>query len=99
MYVMLTPELSHRYALASDHGAMVIRDHRPDAKAVLEHSPAAKAGLKEHDIITHLGDIELKAGTDLTDALQKNKVGDTITVTYLRDGKAHEGAVTLVERT
>lgn len=99
MYVMLTPELSHRYTLASDHGAMVIRDHRPNAKAVLEHSPAEKAGLKERDIITHLGNVELKAGTDLTDVLQQHRVGDTITVQYLRDGKAHEGEVTLVERT
>jgi serine protease Do len=99
MYVMLTPELSHRYSLSSDHGAMVIRDHRPDAKAVLEGSPAAKAGLKEHDIITHLDGTEIQAGADLTDMLQKHGVGDTIKITFLRDGKAHEGEVTLAERT
>ncbi len=86
MYVMLTPELSHRYSLPSDHGAMVIRDHRPDAQAVLEGSPAAKAGLKEHDIITHLDGTELTAGTDLTDMLQKHGVGDTIRIVFLRDG-------------
>lgn len=98
MYVMLTPALAHRYALSSDHGAMVIRDHRPDAKAVLVDSPAAKAGLKEHDIVTHIGDTELVAGTDLTDILQKHKAGDTVIVQYLRDGKAHESEVTLEER-
>jgi serine protease Do len=98
MYVMLTPELSKRYSLASDHGAMVIRDHRPDALAVLEGSPAAKAGLKEHDIVTHIGDIELTKGMDLTDTLQEYKAGDTISVQYLRDGKTHEGNVTLEER-
>lgn len=98
MYVMLTPELSKRYGLACDHGAMVIRDHRPGAAAVLADSPAHQAGLQEHDIITHLDGAELAAGTDLTDLLQKHGVGDTLALTYLRDGKAHECTVTLQER-
>jgi serine protease Do len=99
MYVMLTPDLAHRYSLSADHGAMVIRDHRPDAKAVLADSPAAKAGLKEHDIITRLDGADVAAGMDLTDMLQKHKVGDAISVTFLRDGKEHECGVTLTERT
>ena len=99
MYVMLTPELSHRYSLPADHGAMVIRDHRPDAKAVLADSPAAKAGLKEHDIVTALDGTDIAAGADLTDLLQKHKVGDSVAVTFLRDGKEHECSVTLTERT
>ncbi len=99
MYIMLTPELAHRYALAADHGAMVIRDHRPDATAVLVDSPAAKAGLKEHDLITKLNGIDIAPGTDLSDMLQKHKVGDAIAVTYLREGKEHECSITLAERT
>ena len=98
MYVMLTSELAHRYALSRDHGAMVIRDHRPDAQAVLVKSPADKAGLKEHDIVTHLDGTELAADMDLTDLLQKHKVGDTLKVTFLRDGKEQECSVTLEER-
>jgi serine protease Do len=99
MYVMLTPELARRYALSYDHGAMVIRDHRPDAQAVLAQSPADKAGLKEHDIITHLNGTEIAAGMDLTDLLQKHKVGDTLAISFLRDGKANQCDVTLEERT
>jgi serine protease Do len=98
MYVMLTPELAKRYSLAADHGAMVIRDHRPDAQAVLAGSPAEKAGLKEHDIIVQLDDTKLKAGDDLTDMLQKHKVGDTVNVTFLRDGTEHSCHLTLEER-
>jgi serine protease Do len=98
MYVMLTPELTKRYSLSSDHGAMVIRDHRPDAQAVLAGSPAEKAGLKEHDIITHIDNVELAAGTDLTDMLQKHKVGDSVAIKFIRDGKEHECALTLEER-
>ncbi len=99
MYIMLTPDIAHRYALSADHGAMVIRDHRPDATAVLADSPAAKAGLKEHDLITHLDGSEIAPGVDLSDMLQKHKVGDAIAVTYLRDGKKHQCTVTLAERT
>lgn len=98
MYVMLTPELARHYALSRDHGAMVMRDHRPGAQAVPKGSPAEKAGLKEHDIITCLDGTELAAGTDLTDMLQKHKVGDTIAVSFMRDGKEHECTVTLEER-
>lgn len=98
MYVMLTPEMAKRYSLPVDHGAMVIRDHRPDAQAVLAHSPADKAGVKEHDIITRLNRTEIEAGKDLTDMLQKHKVGDVVTLTYLRSGKEHECEVTLEER-
>jgi serine protease Do len=99
MYIMITPELAHRYSLASDHGAMVIRDHRPDAVAVLAGSPADRAGLQEHDIITSLDGVELSGTKDLTDMLQTHKVGDSITVAYLRSGTAHECTLTLQERT
>lgn len=99
MYVMLTPELSHRYALSRDHGAMVIRDHRPDAQAVLVKSPADKAGIKERDIIISIDGTEIAADMDLTDLLQKHKVGDTVSLIYLRDGKEHDCKVTLEERT
>jgi len=99
MYVMLTPDLARRYSLSSESGAMVIRDHRPDASAVLVDSPAAKAGLKEHDIIIRLDGTDIAPGADLTDMLQKHKAGDSISLTYLRDGKEHECSVTLTERT
>lgn len=98
MYVMLTPELAKRYSLPVDHGAMVIRDHRPDAVAVLAHSPADKAGVKEHDIVTHLDGAEIAPGKDLTDLLQAHKVGDTVTLTVLRGGSSQELSVTLQER-
>lgn len=99
MYVMLTPELAKKYSLPRTQGAMVIRDHRPDAKAVLADSPAAKAGIKENDIITHLDGNEIEAGKELMDLLQKHQVGDDVTLTYLRAGKEHECEVTLQERT
>ncbi len=99
MYVMLTPELAKQYALPVDHGAMVIRDHRPDAVAVLADSPADKGGVKEHDIVVALNGKKIQAGKDLTDLLQAHRVGDTIRLTVLRDKKEHVCEVTLQERT
>lgn len=98
MYVMLTPELAKRYGLPREYGAMVIRDHRPDAQAVLAGSPAAKAGLKEHDIITTLDEKEIEKDQDLMDLLQHHKVGDSVALRYLRDTKEHACHVTLEER-
>ena len=97
-YVMLTPEIAKRYGLARDHGAMVIRDRRPGAEAVLAGSPAHKAGLKEHDIVTKLDSKELESGMDLMDILQKHRVGDSVAVTYLRRDHEHECDVKLEER-
>ena len=77
---------------------MVIRDRRPDAVAVLADSPADKAGIKEHDIITHLDDTAIENNQDLTDLLQSHKVGDTVKVKLLRDKSEHECQVTLQER-
>lgn len=97
-YVMLSPELSKRYGIKEEAGAMVIREHRPDSIAVLSGSPAHKAGIHEHDIITELNDHTLDAHDDLTDLLQHFKVGDKVTLRYLRKGKEHSAKVTLQER-
>jgi serine protease Do len=98
MYVMLTPELAKRYNLACEHGAMVVRDHRPGAQAVLADSPAHKAGLKEHDIITHVDGTKLAGHVDLMELVQKHGVGDKLQMTYLRNGSERTCKVTLTER-
>ena len=97
-YVMLNKEIAAKYALKAHKGAMVIRDHRPDAVAVLAGSPADKAGLKEHDIITELNGHHISEHDDLTDLLQHFKVGTTVTLRYLRKDKEHQCKVKLTER-
>lgn len=51
-------------------------------------SAAAEAGLKKYDVITKIDDTDITGSGDLRDALYKHKVGDTIKITYYRDGKA-----------
>ena len=62
-------------------------------------SAAATAGLKKYDVITKIDDTEVAGSGDLRDALYKHKVGDTIKVTYYRDGKQKTTDVKLTKTT
>lgn len=53
---------------------------------VSKESAAAKAGLKEGDVITKIGDDAIEDSDDVSKAVRKHKPGDKITVTFLRDG-------------
>ncbi|MBV7391200.1 trypsin-like peptidase domain-containing protein [Enterococcus sp. ALS3] len=50
-------------------------------------TPADEAGLKQYDVITKIGDTEVDTGVELQSALYKHKIGDTVKITYYRDGK------------
>jgi len=62
---------------------------------VTDESAADKAGLKEGDIITKLGDDKIEDSDDLYKAVGKYKADDKVTVTYKRDGKDATASVTL----
>ena len=51
-------------------------------------TPAAKAGLEKYDVITKLNDTEVKDVAAVRKFLfEKAKIGDTVKVTYYREGK------------
>ena len=54
---------------------------------VTEKSAAEKAGIKEGDIITKVGDTKIEDPDALSEAIRKNKPGDKVSVTFLRDKK------------
>ena len=56
---------------------------------VSEESPAAKAGLKEGDIITKVNDIKIDGPASLYDAIGKSKPEDKVTISYIRKGKTN----------
>lgn len=60
-------------------------------------SPAAKADMKEQDIITKLDGKDVKTMTQLITGLYAHRPGDTIPITIIRDGKTLEISVTLEE--
>lgn len=62
---------------------------------VTEGSAAEKAGLKENDIITKVGDDKITSPDDLYKAVGKHKPDEKVTITYLRDSKQATANTTL----
>ncbi len=62
---------------------------------ITEGSAAEKAGLKENDIITKVGDDKITSPDDLYKAVGKHKPDEKVTITYLRDGKQATANTTL----
>lgn len=57
--------------------------------------PAAAAGLKKYDVITKIGDTKVTSGTELQTALYKYNIGDSMKITYYRDGKENTATIKL----
>jgi serine protease Do len=64
---------------------------------VSAESPAAKAGLKEGDIITRVNDIKIDGPATLYDAIGKSKPEDKVTISYIRNGKTSSQVVSLAK--
>ena len=58
-------------------------------------SPAAKAGLKMKDVITKVNGKKITTSTSLIKELLNYSAGETIEITYIRDGKEDTASVTL----
>lgn len=65
-------------------------------KEVVENGAAAKAGLKQYDVITKFDNTKIEDAADLRKYLFENtKIGDKVVVTYFRDGKEQTTELTL----
>ena len=64
---------------------------------VSDESPAAKAGLKEGDIITKVNDVKIDGPASLYDAIGKSKPEDKVTISYIRNGKTNTLVVSLAK--
>jgi serine protease Do len=84
-YVSLTNDLAKEFNLKTTRGAYITSGSGQEA--VVVGSPADKAGLKDHDVITKVNNITIDDKTSLTAALSRFKVGDKVTLTLVRDGK------------
>src|SRR5690606_5272462 len=57
--------------------------------------PAARAGIREGDVITKVGERQVRNAAELTVAVREHEVGDTVPVRLVRDGRALTVDVTL----
>ncbi len=67
-------------------------------QTVTEGGPAEKAGLQVGDIITKFGDTKITGRTELSSAIARCKIGDTVTLTVYRQGQTLEVRVTIGEQ-
>ena len=95
VFITINPEMAKSYSLSTEQGAYVPPSIMVGREAVLADGPAAKAGIKEGDIITKIGDQKLDESNTLSSVLGKQQVGATVKVTLVRDGKERTLDVTL----
>ncbi len=91
-YVTLTPDVAKQYDLSVSKGAYV---HAENGSAVVSDGPASKAGIKDGDIITKVGDIEVGERGSVASLVSEYATGETVSLTILRDGKTQTLTVTL----
>lgn len=84
-YIPITSDFASANNLPVNNGAFVTGNG--NQLAVVPDSPADKAGVKDGDIITKIDGTALDDNHSLTGVVSQHKVGDTITLTILRDGK------------
>ncbi|MFH8837360.1 S1C family serine protease [Streptomyces sp. NPDC017868] len=80
-------------------GATIATQGSGGTAPVTPDGPAAKAGLKAGDVITGFGDHPIDSGRTLISEIWTYKPGDSVKITYERDGKTATATVTLGERT
>ena len=66
--------------------------------AIVPDTGAARAGLREGDVLVRMGDISINGFDDLRKALARQAPGDTVRVVFLRDGQDQAIPVTLGTR-
>jgi len=96
VYIPITGDVAKQYNLKADRGAYVpTRGEAGGQDTVIDGSPADKAGVQPGDIITKVDGAVVNQSSSLTSLLGKHKVGDTVTLTIIRDGKTITKSVTL----
>ncbi|WP_188189387.1 S1C family serine protease [Nonomuraea sp. SYSU D8015] len=67
-------------------------------RQVTAGSPAEKAGLKQGDVITKIGDTKVDGGDTVVGQVRGFEVGQQVPVTYVRNGETETVTVTMEEK-
>ncbi|HEY4521892.1 MAG TPA: trypsin-like peptidase domain-containing protein [Candidatus Paceibacterota bacterium] len=97
-YIILNKAIANNFGSPSDHGALIIKEGLPHDHAILPGSAAAKAGLKEHDIILAANGKQITEKETLEDILEDCKIGDDLMLEIQRMGKVLNFKLKLEER-
>jgi serine protease DegQ len=86
---MLTPELAAQAGVVTN--GVVIYALSPDG-------PAAKAGMRPGDVLTGVGGEKVAGVEELFAALRRHQPGETVGVSYVRDGHDQTARVQIADR-
>jgi putative serine protease PepD len=88
--VSITPQLASSEKLPVQEGAL--------AEEIVKDSGAYKAGLKKGDIVTAVDGTNVSGMNDLILLIRRHSVGESATLTVLRDGKTMQFKVVIADR-
>lgn len=91
-YVPVTSEVAKEYNLPVKKGAYV---YSRDGNPITAGSPAARAGIRQGDIITKVNGVEIGSAGSVTTLVGEYMVGDKITMTINRGGQELDVVVNL----
>ena len=83
--------------LSVDYGALLLRSDS-GLPAVLQGSPAQKAGLLEGDIILEFGGERISTQNPLSEFILKHRVGESVKLKVLRQDKEVTVEIVLTQR-
>lgn len=83
-FINITADVAKHYNLSVKKGAYV---HSDRGTAITAGGPAAKAGIKDNDIIVKVGSVEIGASGGVSSLIGEYRPGDTVDLEVLRDGK------------
>jgi Do/DeqQ family serine protease len=86
----LTPDLADNLGAKDLQGALV--------QQVIEGSSAEKAGIKAGDVITAVNGGAVKSSSELRNRIGLMRVGESVDITYYRDGKTHHASAVVAAR-
>ena len=86
-YVAITADVAKQFDLNVSNGAFIAPALAASDSSVVLDSPAYKAGLKEHDVITKIAGQVIDQTHSLTSLLGQHQAGDKVALTIVRDGK------------
>ncbi len=93
-YVSVSPRIAAEEGLEREYGALIIEGRSAMDVAVLPESPAGRAGLRAGDLVTDIGGVSLEERT-LASVIRERRIGETVEVIFLRDGRERSVEVTL----
>jgi serine protease Do len=95
VYVPLTDALAKQYSLSTARGAFIPKASDYGQETVYADGPAAKAGVRDGDVITKVDGAAVNEQASLASLLGKHQPGDTVKLTISRDSKTQDISVKL----